>query len=146
MRDGMRQRKCGCIKYDYGPPLLCNYHKKRSTEKEEKTLRRAVADQVRDNGHELTPWREYPNVKGKYTAYCYGCGVIAIVYNDPPTGNQDQVSSWILNKPCSDPERAKARKAKEEVDGPQEEAESMEQLEGDPAGPADRRQDVGSAD
>jgi hypothetical protein len=95
----LRERKCGCIYYAFGPPLPCPKHAKKSRIKEEKALRRAVEEQLAENGHVLTSWSEYDSLPGKWTSYCENCGVMAIVY-DLPQHDTDQVNSWGFKRKC----------------------------------------------
>lgn len=95
----IKERKCGCLYYSYGPPVLCKKHDKKSRVKEERALRALVEEQLAELGHVLTGWSEYGSVPGKWTAYCEKCGVLAIVYDKPPKVG-DQINSWGFKGPC----------------------------------------------
>lgn len=98
-RDGLKTRKCGCIVYEYGPPMPCPTHAARDEVQEEETLRKLVREQAAGLGHDLTTFTEYGTTRGKWTAYCSNCGYIAIVYDDPPPVG-DQVAGWCLTRTC----------------------------------------------
>jgi len=95
----MRERKCGCILYEYGPPFKCPKHQSKLREREEKSFRKVVSEHVASLGHDLTRWEEYESKKGKWTSFCKHCGDIAIVYDEPQSA-VDQVISHMLSQPC----------------------------------------------
>lgn len=94
-KDGMKVRKCGCIYFEYGPPVKCNKCSGRDQEVEEKGLRKAVRDQAAMHGHELTRFQEYESRPGKWTAHCIKCERIVIVYDDVPERG-DQINGRLL--------------------------------------------------
>lgn len=97
----MRERKCGCLVFRYGPSVLCAKHEKKVTIGERNSLRRAVEAEVKILGHQLGAWREYDSQPGKWTTHCEFCGLIAIVYDYVPAVG-DQVSmGWLLRAKCS---------------------------------------------
>jgi hypothetical protein len=98
-RDDMRERKCGCIYYCYGPPLLCPTHQAKQQEEEETGLRKLVKDQCEGLGHKVTRFSEYESQPGKWTAYCETCGKVIIVYDEPPRLG-DQINSPCLTEVC----------------------------------------------
>ena len=98
-KDGMRERKCGCIYFEHGPPVKCGKHEAKEQLLEDRSLRRAVAEDVAKRGHKLGEWSEYESLPGKWTAYCMNCGLIAIVY-DKPQEHVDQVNSWCFTRDC----------------------------------------------
>ena len=112
MRD-VKEKKCGCIHFEVGPPVLCEKHQfkqdkkakrearqvEREQAREEKGLRRVVADSAAERGHDLSRFKEYPSVKGKWTAHCHNCGSIAIVYDKIPEFG-DQVNAKALLEDC----------------------------------------------
>jgi hypothetical protein len=97
MARDVRERKCGCLYFQFGPPVKCPRHLKKARLKEEKTLRALVEEQATNLGHEVTEWREYKNQRGKWTAYCKRCGLMAIVYDEPPVVG-DQVGGWLISR------------------------------------------------
>lgn len=106
-RDGVKEKKCGCLYFEHGPPVLCETHKEKADRKEErakrrevKGLRKIVADQARDLGHDLSQFREYPSLKGKWTAYCHSCGAFTIVYDFVPERG-DQIAGKAVFERCS---------------------------------------------
>lgn len=98
-REGVRERKCGCLYFDYGPPVLCHKHEQRAIEAEEKQLRRVVREQLEALDHDIGRWMEYESRPGKWTTYCLKCGRMAIVYDEPPEVG-DQVASWAFQARC----------------------------------------------
>lgn len=98
-KDGVKERKCGCLYFEYGPPVKCPKHTAREKELEEKGLRRLVSDQAKDNGHELTRWAEYESRRGKWTCHCMKCGLVFIAYDAPPDVG-DQIAGWGLGNAC----------------------------------------------
>lgn len=103
----MKERKCGCIVYEFGPPLLCVTHKtkadrkiQRDQRKEEKGLRKIVAQQAFDQGHDLSQFREYKSQDGKWVAHCHSCGAMCIVYDRMPERG-DQVAGKAIFQPCN---------------------------------------------
>ena len=99
MKDGMAVRPCGCIRYEYGPPVQCDKHEQRDQLSEERSLRRAAADAAALLGHKLGDWTEYESTPGKWTAFCQHCALIVIVY-DTPQAHVDQVLGWALQRKC----------------------------------------------
>lgn len=102
----MREKKCGCVVFEFGPPVLCATHQakvirkqEREREAEEKGLRKIVLDQATENGHELSRFKEYPSTQGKWTAHCHRCGCIAIVYEQVPQRG-DQINAKGLFDHC----------------------------------------------
>jgi hypothetical protein len=98
-RDGITERKCGCLYYEYGPPLLCGKHEVRATAVARKTLRSTITDHIEANGHALARWSEYESMPGKWTTYCTQCGEVVIAYEEIPQAG-DQVNSHILDGAC----------------------------------------------
>ena len=92
----MKERKCGCLYFEHGPPVPCEKHQRklekkeaREKAKEEKGLRKIVADKALENGHDLTHFKEYGSQPGKWVAHCHSCGGLVIVYeNIPERGDQ----------------------------------------------------------
>jgi hypothetical protein len=99
-REGMTTRKCGCITYDYGPPVKCTKHQAREQEAEEKGLRKLVREQAAALGHDLTLFSEYESHRGKWTAFCNRCSRIVIVYDAPPERGDQINGKLILEKEC----------------------------------------------
>lgn len=113
MNDGMKEKKCGCIIFEVGPPVLCEKHqaridkKERRAEKaaareqvrEEKGLRKLVLDSAQEHGHDLSRFKEYPSYDGKWVAHCHGCGAVAIVYDKTPKYG-DQINAAKLFADC----------------------------------------------
>lgn len=104
-REGMTTRKCGCITYEYGPMHRCDKHLQKDQEQEEIGLRKAVKDSCEDLGHHLSRFEEYESNPGKWTAYCLACGLMAIVYDQPPVRG-DQIAGWCLSSKCSGQSRS----------------------------------------
>jgi hypothetical protein len=98
-QEGMTTRKCGCITFDFGPPVQCHKHLEAQQEKAEKGLRAAVRDQATHFGHDLGAFSEYESTPGKWTVYCLACACIGIVYDAPPERG-DQIATWGLDKQC----------------------------------------------
>lgn len=112
MKD-MKERKCGCLVYELGPPVLCERHQakadrrakkearraEREVEKEEKGLRKVVLETAESNGHVLSKFKEYPSCPGKWTAHCHLCGSIVIVYDKMPERG-DQIAGQAVFNPC----------------------------------------------
>lgn len=71
----------------------------RQIKRDGRQLRRAASDQARRLGHDLTKFRPYKSMDGKYTAFCHDCGYFAIVYDTPPALG-DQISGRTLNEDC----------------------------------------------
>jgi hypothetical protein len=120
-RDGIRERKCGCLYYDYGPPVLCGKHEAKAQIAEEKQVRKAAREVGEGLGHEFTRWAEYLTsyCTGKWTCYCVKCGLILIVYDDPPAVG-DQIAGWALTQRCKKSELVSLDTPSEEVaDGSQ---------------------------
>jgi hypothetical protein len=101
-REGMTVRSCGCITYEYGPPIKCPKHEAKDKVAEENALRRAVREHAFDNGHDLTLFSEYESFPGKYTAFCNTCGHIVIVYDVPPERGDQINGKGILSKRCGE--------------------------------------------
>jgi hypothetical protein len=101
MREGMTVKKCGCITYEYGPPLLCDKHQRKTQENEEKGLRKVVRDEAHNRGHDLTLFTEYESYPGKWTAFCNTCGRIVIVYDEVPERGDQVNGKLILEKDCA---------------------------------------------
>lgn len=120
MARDVRERRCGCLYYKVGPPVLCPKHEKKTKVKERKSLRRLVTDQCEELDHELNEWSEYPNKPGKWTAYCQGCGLLVIVYDEPPPVG-DQVAGWALTQRC--------RRVRVRVDTAPTPAETVDEFE-----------------
>lgn len=111
MARDMKERKCGCIVFDVGPPVLCDTHKfkleqkekkaekkaAREEKREQKGLRKTVEEQATELGHDLSRFKEYPSVRGKWTAHCHRCGGIVIVYDGIPERG-DQVAGAVFKK------------------------------------------------
>ena len=95
----MKVRKCGCIYYEYGPPLLCEKHNHKQYEEQEKGLRKLVRERTGSRGHKLSKFKEYESMHGKWTAFCEHCEKIVIVYDEPVHG--DQVVGHPLTEKCS---------------------------------------------
>lgn len=107
MRDGMKEKKCGCVIYEYGPPVLCTAHltrlarkEEREQIKEEKGLRKTVIEACEDYGHDLARFKEYPSYRGKWVTHCHSCGWIVIVYDEIPHHGGDQINSRCLTEGC----------------------------------------------
>lgn len=113
MKDGMKEKKCGCIVFDVGPPVLCGKHQHNEEKKEhraekkaareqareEKGLRKIVLDKAIEFGHDLSRFKEYPSADGKWVAHCHRCGSIAIVYDRTPKYG-DQINAAKLFVDC----------------------------------------------
>lgn len=99
MKD-IRQKKCGCVVFQVGPPVQCPKHLKREEKTESSALRRAARSRAHDLGHDLTDWVEYDSLPGKWTAYCHTCGYMAIVYDSPSLTLGDQILGNALTKEC----------------------------------------------
>lgn len=99
-KDGMKERKCGCLYFEHGPPVKCHKHTVRDEALEVKGLRRLVSDQAKENDHELTRWAEYESLRGKWTCHCVKCGLVFIAYDKPPEVG-DQIAGWGLGKVCT---------------------------------------------
>lgn len=111
--DGMREKKCGCIIFDVGPPVPCTKHAtqakrkeereqrrtQREQKKEERGLRKIVAEQAFNQGHDLSKFKEYPSLPGKWTAWCHTCGALVIVYDRVPERG-DQIAGKAVFQPC----------------------------------------------
>jgi len=109
-----KEKKCGCIYYEVGPPLLCTKHKtkknnkaereerKRNRERvaEERGLRKAALETARKRGHDMSPFKETTGTRGKFVTYCFDCGRLAIVYDRIPVYG-DQVHGKSLTEECS---------------------------------------------
>lgn len=102
-------KKCGCVYFELGDPVLCLKHrvkveKKERKEKrdEERGLRRAAAEQAATLGHELNRFTEYgaADQPGKWTAFCERCGNIVIVYDRMEQAPGDQVVGKPLTQEC----------------------------------------------
>lgn len=92
----LKERKCGCITYLYGPPHVCPKHQKA----EERGLRTAVRAEAEKQGHTLASFTEYESQRGKWTTFCERCCAIVIVY-DAPQERFDQVNGpGILERLC----------------------------------------------
>ena len=95
----MKVRKCGCIYYEVGPPVQCEKHQAKDKVREERGLRKIVAQQARDKGHDLTEFKEYGSTVGKWTAFCHTCGGLCIVYDEVPERG-DQVAGKGIFEAC----------------------------------------------
>lgn len=100
-REGMTFRKCGCIYFEHGPPVVCDKHAARTEESEVKQLRAAVRAQAYALDHDLTDWVEYESRPGKWTCYCHRCGRMVIVYDKANLTLGDQISGKPLEERCS---------------------------------------------
>src|SRR5437016_5874709 len=100
MSRDVRERRCGCLYFEVGPPVLCGRHEKKTRIKEEKALRQRVVERAAELGHDLKRFDEYGNQKGKWTSFCLSCGWLAIAYDEPPPVG-DQVSGKVLSLPCA---------------------------------------------
>lgn len=112
MKD-MKERKCGCIIFEVGPPVPCEKHKakiekkekraakaaEREQAREEKGLRKIVLDTAFGHGHDLSRFKEYPSTDGKWVAHCHRCGAVAIVYDKTPRYG-DQINAAKLFVDC----------------------------------------------
>ena len=103
----MKEKKCGCIVFEHGPPIPCERHARkiekqeaRVKAKEEKGLRKIVAQQALDNGHDLARFKEYSSQQGKWTSHCHQCGALIIVYDEIPERG-DQISGRAVFEPCN---------------------------------------------
>jgi hypothetical protein len=99
-KDGMKVRKCGCIYFEYGPPVKCGKCAGRDQEVEEKGLRKAVRDSAAELGHELNRFQEYESRPGKWTAMCVRCERLVIVYDDVPERGDQINGRLILEERC----------------------------------------------
>ena len=109
----MKEKKCGCIIFEVGPPVLCEKHQHkiekqtrreekraaREQAREEKGLRKIVLDKAAEHGHDLSRFKEYASRPGKWTAHCHACGAIVIVYDKTPEYG-DQIAGAAVFKPC----------------------------------------------
>ena len=102
----MNVRRCGCVRFDYGPPVLCEKHQSKVEKKiereqvrEEKGLRKIVAQQALEHGHDLSPFQEYASYDGKWTAHCHACGALVIVYDRIPARG-DQICGRGMFEAC----------------------------------------------
>ncbi len=105
-RDGMKERKCGCIYFEHGPPVRCEKHSSiqakreaREKDREEKGLRKIVAQKAIEFGHDLARFKEYSSRVGKWTTHCHQCGAMVIVYDDIPERG-DQICGPAVFKAC----------------------------------------------
>lgn len=98
-RDGMKERKCGCITFEYGPPIKCATHQAKDRAQEVSEIRKRASKAAFDLGHDLTQFRPYGSCRGKFTAYCHACGAFAIVYDTTPERG-DQVCGDALLRQC----------------------------------------------
>lgn len=94
-KDGIKTRKCGCLYFEYGPPVKCGKHATREQEIEEKGLRKLIRDTAATLGHELTRFQEYESHPGKWTAFCVKCERLVIVYDAPPERG-DQINGRLI--------------------------------------------------
>lgn len=106
MARDMKEKKCGCIIFEVGPPVLCGKHQskvdrkeKREKLKEEKGLRKLVLDKAIENGHDLSRFKEYGSRPGKWVAHCHACGAMVIVYDAAPEYG-DQIAGPAVFKTC----------------------------------------------
>ena len=102
----MKTKKCGCLVFEHGPPVLCDDHTAKADRhaakekvQEEKGLRKIVQENATQLGHALTRFREYTSRAGKWTAYCLRCGAMCIVYDTVPDVG-DQVAGKVLTETC----------------------------------------------
>lgn len=109
VNDGMKEKKCGCIVFELGPPVLCQAHQakidkrektiakkaEREQAREEKGLRKIVLDKATEYGHDLSRFKEYASCDGKWVAHCHRCGGVAIVYDKTPRYG-DQINAAKL--------------------------------------------------
>lgn len=99
-KNGIKERKCGCIYFEHGPPVICQKHAARNQELEELGLRKAVRDTAETLGHSLTRFSEYESHPGKWTAYCQHCEHLVIVYDAVPTRGDQINGRKILEERC----------------------------------------------
>lgn len=97
----MKVRKCGCIRFEYGPPVLCVKHERKYQLEDEKALRKAAREAAERLGHKLGLFSEYESERGKWTAFCEHCGLIVICYDEPQPHLEAQVFGWALQRTCS---------------------------------------------
>jgi hypothetical protein len=102
-RDGIKERKCGCLYYQYGPPVKCHKHESKEVEGEKKRFRRLLTEHAESLGHRPTRWEADASdsrwCKGKWTMFCQDCGFIGIAY-DAPIPGVDQMSGRVLQVTC----------------------------------------------
>jgi len=105
-RDGMKEKKCGCIIFEHGPPVQCEGHQRQTDKKvarekarEEKGLRKIVAEQALSQGHDLACFKEYASCQGKWVSHCHECGAMVIVYDTVPERG-DQIAGPGIFKAC----------------------------------------------
>lgn len=121
----IRTKKCGCIVFDVGDPVLCPKHAERATKRasrearlasreakrerkakvaEEKGLRKLVTEKAAELGHDLKRFQEYgaAGQPGKWTSYCANCGDLVIVYDELKhvPADSDQVIGKVLTERC----------------------------------------------
>jgi hypothetical protein len=110
MKD-IKTKKCGCLFFKVGDPVLCERHAARLARRaakekvvEEKGLRKEVVEAAAMLGHYLKRFEEYgaAGQPGKWTTYCQNCGDIVIVYDDLKhvPGDSDQVIGAPLTQQC----------------------------------------------
>lgn len=99
-RDGMTVRSCGCVTYEYGPPVKCPKHEAKDKVAEETALRRTVREHATSFGHDLTLFSEYESWRGKWTAFCNNCGHLIIVYDTPPERGDQVNGKRIVEERC----------------------------------------------
>lgn len=106
-RDGMREKKCGCVVFDHGPPILCVTHQtkierkvEREKAQEEKGIRKAAHEAARRLGHDLSRFKETKATRGKWVAFCRSCGALVIVYDEIPRSGCDQISGKPISEGC----------------------------------------------
>ena len=71
----------------------------REQAREEKGLREIVLDTATGLGHDLSRFKEYPSLDGKWVAHCHHCGSVAIVYDKTPRYG-DQINAAKLFVAC----------------------------------------------
>jgi len=98
-REGLKEKKCGCIVFEYGPPIVCSTHQLKEKVKDEREIRRLAREQSRRFGHDLSDFREYPSTPGKWVAHCHTCGGMAIVYDEVPARG-DQLAGPAMFNDC----------------------------------------------
>lgn len=99
-KDGIKERKCGCLYFEYGPPVKCQKHADRDQEIIEKGLRKVVRDTAETLGHSLTRFLEYESRPGKWTAFCTLCERVVIVYDDVPERGDQINGKRIVEERC----------------------------------------------
>lgn len=99
-KDGLRERKCGCVYFEHGPPVKCPKHAERDQVIEEKGLRKAVRETAETLGHSLVGFSEYESRRGKWTSFCERCEYMVIVYDEVPERGDQVNGRRILEERC----------------------------------------------